>query len=239
MEFPYLPEEEIETAAANLRSEAFGASEATPLPVDLETITYDYLYDQKGVGFRNDRELGSREGERVLGITRPRQRKIFVDAELRAEGPQGRYRFTVAHEIGHWILHQPLYSRDEEQGDLFKNAHEKQDQLISLQRNVFPKANRGQVPPEEWQANRFAVALLIDQERLREEFRARFSTAYVTPGDLDRSPTASGRRRAARSLARKAVGELTPLAELFGLSTQSMAIALEKRGYVRREQTAL
>lgn len=206
MDFPYLPEEEIEAAAAELLSDAFGPSEKISLPVDLEVIAYDYLYDKNGVVFRDDRQLGSYEGDRVLGITQPRQGKIFVDAELKAEGPRGRYRFTVAHEIGHWVLHQPLYARDEDQGHLFENNQGQQDHLISLQRNLFPKADRGRLPPEEWQANRFAVALLIDQDRLREEFRARFNKPYFSPSDLNRSHTAAGRRRVARTLAEKEVG---------------------------------
>lgn len=239
MEFPFLQEEKIKAAAEGLLQQAFGAAEDVSLPVDLDVIAYDHLYDRQDVIFRDDRDLGTQEGDRILGITRPRRRTIFVDSVLKKKGPEGRYRFTVAHEMGHWVLHEPLYSRDEAQGSLFEDDHGQNDALISLERNVFPDANRGRLPPEEWQANRFAIALLLDRERLRNEFRARFDETYVTPQALDEPPTSVGRRRAARRLASQEVGTRRPLTELFGLSVQAMAIALEKRGYVRRAEAAL
>lgn len=239
MDFPFLQEDEIEAAAEGLLQEVFGPAEDVPVPVDLEAIAYDHLYDRQNVTFRDDRELGSEAGDRILGITQPRRRKIFVDFGLKREGPVGRYRFTVAHEMGHWVLHAPLYSRDETQRSLFEGDEERHNELVSLQRNVFPKANRGTLPPEEWQANRFAIALLIDCERLRDEFRARFDRAYVTAQDFDASPTSVGRRRVARRLASQQVGTRRPLNELFGLSAQAMAIALEKRGYARRAEAVL
>lgn len=39
------------------------------------------------------------------------------------------------------------------------------------------------VPREEWQANRFAVALLIDALVLREEYEARFGAGPVVRSD--------------------------------------------------------
>lgn len=239
MDFPYLQEEEIEAAAKDLLGKAFGAAEDVSLPVDLDVIAYDYLYDHEGVAFRDDRRLGAKDGNPILGITQPRGGKIFVDADLKDEGPAGRYRFTVAHEMGHWVLHEPLFARDEAQGSLFEDGHGQDDELVSLERNVFPDVNRGRLPPEEWQANRFAIALLLDRERLRDAFRARFDEAYVTPQDLEEPSTSVGCRRAARRLASREVGTRRPLNELFGLSVQAMAIALEKRGYVRRAEAAL
>lgn len=239
MDFPFLQEDEIEAAAEGLLQEVFGSAEDIPLPVDLEVVAFDHLYDRQNVTFRDDRELGSEAGDRILGVTQPRRRKIFVDSGLKREGPVGRYRFTVAHEMGHWVLHAPLYSRDETQGSLFEGDEERDDELVSLQRNVFPKADRGRLPREEWQANRFAIALLLDRERLREEFRTRFDRASMTPEDFDEPPTAVGCRRVARELATMEVRKQRSLAELFGLSGQAMAIALEKRGYVRRDEAAL
>lgn len=239
MDFPFLQEEEIEAAAEELLQGAFGAAEEVPLPVDLDVVAYDHLYDRQGVVFRDDRELGLDDGDRILGITQPRRQRISIDAVLKRSGPLGRYRFTVAHEMGHWVLHAPLYTRNEDQGSLFEIENEGQDELVSLQRNVFPKANRGRLPREEWQANRFAIALLLDRERLREEFRARFDRAYVTPQDFNEPPTDVGCRRVAQELATREVDAQQPLAALFGLSGQAMAIALEKRGYVRRAEAAL
>jgi len=239
MEFPFLPEDEIDRAAACLLQEVFGGLEAVPLPVDLEAIVYDHLYDREEVAFRDDLELGSRDGDRILGKTEPLTRRILVDVHLKREGPVGRYRFTVAHEVGHWILHRPLFFRDEAQGSLFQDASGRDADLISLQRNVFPGAGRGRLPPEEWQANRFAISLLINPERLRTEFRSRFDRPFVTVAEVCGTSSDAECRALARRLALHEVGEAPPLTRVFGLSAEAMAIALEKRGYVRRDSTAL
>lgn len=238
MEFPYLEEDEIEAAADGLLQEAFGASDAA-LPVDLQVIAYDHLYEKQDVIFRDDVELEAQGGERVLGTTQPHKRRILVDAGLKTEGPEGRYRFTVAHELGHWVLHEPLYARDDGQTSLFDGDSSQDHDLVSLERNVFPVATHGRLPPEEWQANRFAIALLIDRDRLRAGFRRRFGRTHVTMEELDQAATREGRRRVSRRLARKSVEGLPPLKDVFGLSTEAMAIALEKRGYVSGDAEVL
>ena len=56
------------------------------------------------------------------------------------------------------------------------------------------------MPREEWQANRFAVALLIDALVLREEYEARFGAGDVVRSDrLWRRKGQSGGITSARS----------------------------------------
>lgn len=35
---------------------------------------------------------------------------VILDGSLLSKGCEGRLRYTLAHEIGHWVLHQPVYS---------------------------------------------------------------------------------------------------------------------------------
>ena len=83
---------------------AFGGEE---LPVPVESIAEDLL----GLA------VEARELE-VSGMLLPAERRILVNA---AE-PEPRQRFTIAHELGHWICQclegtaQPVYCRAEEVG---------------------------------------------------------------------------------------------------------------------------
>lgn len=231
-EFLFLPEDEIEDAAACIRTRALGNKGDLSYPLDLQALVFDYLYDDQGVGFRDDVDLGRQDGDKVLGKTLPRREMINVDITLKREGPLGRYRFTVAHEIGHWVLHRNLFLKDASQGELFGQEDEEPGELISLHRDVFPAAGRS-LPSEEWQANRFAIALLLDGERLREEFRARFERPFLAAEEIKGDPSPPTRRELSRQAAVRSAENLPPLTEVFGLSREATAIALEERGYVR------
>jgi hypothetical protein len=86
-------------------------------------------------------------------------------------------------------------------------------------------------PTEEWQANRFAVALLLDDHLLQDAFTERFGEPPLPrlENGFKRSPTL---RALSRSIASQRVRGRPPLQDLFGLSAEAMAIALESRGYV-------
>jgi hypothetical protein len=83
----------------------FGAAE---LPVPVESIAEDLL----GLA------VEARELE-VSGMLLPAERRILVNAGE----PQTRQRFTIAHELGHWVCQcvgaespQPVYCRAEDVG---------------------------------------------------------------------------------------------------------------------------
>jgi len=84
-------------------------------------------------------------------------RSITVDKYIQ-EKVGTRYRFTLAHEIGHIQLHGYLYTQFR-----FNNIGE----WISTI-NQMPISERGIV---EWQANEFAGLILVPREVLRDEFK--------------------------------------------------------------------
>jgi Zn-dependent peptidase ImmA (M78 family) len=107
-----------------------------------------------------DADLGlNAAGQRILGsckITAPYM--IRISRELDANGP--RFRFTLAHELGHLELHRDLELEDvgiqggdieDGRGDLFQGRRE-----VHTQRQWL-----------EWQANNFAAALLLPNKMLR------------------------------------------------------------------------
>ena len=232
MEFPYLLESAIEREAVTLLHAVFGGPWRDSAPVDLETIVYDHLSPHENLIFDDEADLSPEDGEVVLGKTLPIRGKILLNRVLK-DGEPGRARFTLAHELGHWVLHRKLFLGRGEMLDLFADSPADDDdyEFVGLNRSVFPASCRpGAVAREEWQANRFAVALLLDSDVLREEFQARFGA-----GVLARS-SAQWRARTIRELAshaaRARVDRRPPLRDVFGLSTEAMAIALESRGHV-------
>lgn len=225
MHYPWLTEREIDLAAERLRLTALGARE--PLAkVPLDDIVFDYLCEAEEMSFDDECELGTQGGDVILGRMYPLRGRVELNRSLKAVGAEGRYRFTLAHEIGHWVLHRPLFLARAGQTDLF--ANDEPEYLVSLARSVFPARGQVAVAPEEWQANRFAVALLIHPELLRGEFVRRFGEPPISV------PATQGAtiRDQAMSLAGQSVRGMAPLWELFGLSRTAMAVALERSGYV-------
>lgn len=234
MQYPYLSPSEIDASAhALLRRALKGDALAKPC-IDLEALVYGYLCEHESMSFTDEEELGWDGEEQVLGRTWPIAGKIEIARCLKEPGEEGRYRFTLAHEIGHWVLHRPLFLAAAERLDLFE-ARERIEVLTSLNRGIFPNGGPRPVPPEEWQANRFAVALLFDGETLRSECRRRFGDAPV-PLRSRRPPVqARSLRELSRRLARAEVNGHPCLCGVFGVSVEAMAIALETRGYVVEE----
>ena len=140
MKYPYLPAKDIERAADGLLARAFGGK--IPVPMDLEAILFDLLAEEEKLAFDDERVLGRKDGDRILGQMWPFRNRIEICASLKdphSKGRRkGRYRFTVSHEIGHWVLHRPLHleSKTRRLHGLFGPA-DAQDRMVSLQRNVF------------------------------------------------------------------------------------------------------
>ncbi len=141
-----------EEAAAALLARAWAADQR--LPIDVKWIAEEH----ERLDVRSGRDLrlvpgapDVRPGNRLSGLLVPNERRIWVD-EQEAEDSEGRKRFTIAHELGHWVLHVdtqacqlPIYCRA--------------DQLDA------PDA-----PDEpENEANRFAAELLMPARLVRDE----------------------------------------------------------------------
>jgi Zn-dependent peptidase ImmA (M78 family) len=143
----------------------FGGAE---IPVPVESIAEDLL------GLRIERSADID----CSGMLVPAERRIVLNAAEapRDERPLRRYRFTIAHELGHWICHvlgrpdpQPTYCR-------VVDLTEAADRTLEREANVFaaellmPEA----VFREAWAASsdvsglaeRFGVSLLAAQWRL-------------------------------------------------------------------------
>ncbi|HET9850931.1 MAG TPA: ImmA/IrrE family metallo-endopeptidase, partial [Candidatus Limnocylindrales bacterium] len=82
--------------AHELRAEFLATYPVPEIPVPVESIAEDLL------GLRiEERDLGE-----CSGVLIPSERLIVVNAaEANGDVPTRRHRFTIAHELGHWICH--------------------------------------------------------------------------------------------------------------------------------------
>jgi hypothetical protein len=119
----------VDPRAHALRARYLAAFGGAEIPVAVEAIAEDLL----GLRVERSSEID------CSGILLPAERKIVLNA---AEAPRDvpplrRFRFTIAHELGHWICHvagaahpQPTYCRSR---DLSEDA----DRALEREANVF------------------------------------------------------------------------------------------------------
>ena len=115
--------------AHELRDRYLATYGGAEIPVPVESIAEDLL----GLRIEED-DLGE-----CSGMLIPAERLIVVNASeaMSGETPTRRHRFTIAHELGHWICHargaedaQPSYCRSQ---DVSQDTH----RAIEREANVF------------------------------------------------------------------------------------------------------
>jgi len=135
-----------------------GKALRNPVPVDdiLEThlgLSLDFDNLQKMLGIPD-----------VLGALWVDKREVFIDQSLDPyEYPdmEGRYHFSVGHEIGHWCLHRPYLANAGTQADMFTDG-EPQPAVICRTSQAKERI--------ELQADRFAACLLMPSRLVQKCF---------------------------------------------------------------------
>lgn len=224
----FLEDQEFEEAAALMLAEYgnhHGQVAAPPVPID--DIVEGHL---KLVIEIRDLRAEYPEGD-VLGAIYFNEKKIVVDQSLVPEdfpAMLGRYRFTLAHELGHWRLHRHLYLRRANERSLFPDCPSGPNHVLRSR----------QYDPKEVQANRFASCLLMPKEMLKREWFAwRGSMDRVYLDDLrarqQQILAAEIFRKASPNMGDEAIENALfehaarPLAEKFEVSPEAMRIRLE------------
>jgi Zn-dependent peptidase ImmA (M78 family) len=135
--------EDIELAAETLLEEYRITSKRERFPILVENIAEQFL------GYNIDiTNEGLFSNPQLLGGISFETDTIFVNASI--EDHEGRYNFTIAHEIGHHVLHK----------EIFSNSLVSKNQILC--REVSTK------PLVEQQADRFAAALLMPRKDMIE-----------------------------------------------------------------------
>ena len=106
-------------------------------------------------------------------------KEITVDQGI-LEKVQSRYRFSLAHEVGHIVLHAQYY-----EGVSYSTTDEFKDFQNNIAQTEYDKL--------EWQAGFFARVLLVPTEKLIEQFNAGCEliarSGYKNIDDLRNAPT--------------------------------------------------
>jgi hypothetical protein len=221
---PWLRDENIEAEAETLFAlwqKAHGEVSEPPVPVD------EMIELQLNLRYEID-DLQKRFGHGdVLGAIWFKEQLIRVDRSLDpVEHPRmlGRYRFTLAHEIGHWQLHRKVFLRDETQMSLTSAA----DAPAFVCRSTDQAR-------EEVQANMFAAFLLMPRDLIRRAWiKWRGTDDVVCVLDLA-APTLSGGVKAQQDAAMQRFSK--PFAEQFHVSAEAMSYRLEALGLLTRDRS--
>lgn len=144
------------------------------------------------------------------------QRIIEVDAFLSQDlktiavdeavynGRQRRYRFSLAHELGHLVLHKDIYK------ELSSNS------IVDWKKNIQRLPDK-EYSLLEWQAQNFAGLLLIPPEELAREVKRVLATLVKNGNEAESWPYLIA----------------AELADAFDVSPKSVEIRIEKDGLLK------
>lgn len=162
-------------------ADASGTSVTYPLDddtletlVDFLTETFDQSADTSSYGLDIDGFTVFKRNEKP---------SVVLNQDLSDPRYRARRRFTIAHELGHVVLHQPLYDRDDKQLDLL--VQEEPVPVYCAKRDIDRSVDWC-----EWQAGYFAGALLMPKrlvhERLHKEDAALLDPARLGSAAAER-----------------------------------------------------
>jgi IrrE N-terminal-like domain len=140
------------------------------LPVPIETLADSHY----GLLVREHPDLceliGIPAQGHVSGLLMPATREIWINAGEAARAPNRR-RFTIGHELGHWVLHCDLGARDG--GAVHCRDSTMREEGAVVDRDGSPHlADLAEYPPPELDANQFGAALLMPAALVAAERRA-------------------------------------------------------------------
>lgn len=166
MAVPYLRYEEIVRRADEVYRQHNGTDE---IPVDIEKII--------DVGYRIDiyPSPGLMDRFQIDAYISRDLQEIHVDKRIYEQRPPNRYRFSLAHEFAHLILHADIY-----QSMAFNTPQEWKEAMTALAAEDYDWL--------EWHANAFAGLLLVPPHHLAAEagaLRQQISQAGVDPDKME------------------------------------------------------
>ena len=237
LKLPFLKDQDFEDEAALLLAEygkQHGAVSAPPVPID-EIVE---LHLGLRLEFNDMQQIFGVDD--VHGALWVNQMRVGIDHRLDpAANPAmlGRYRFTLAHEAGHWRLHRQLFKRAANQLQLLPASSERPEYIC----------RSSDSEPIEYQANRFASCVLMPRDLLRrcwEEWRGNADPIFLDEllAKQQQILTAEVLRRGGIQPSENSIDNLLlehaarPLATKFEVSPEAMRIRLEGIGLLLRKR---
>lgn len=138
---PYISKEDIEDRVNHIVDDIRRQYSVFNMLLTTDDIK-SYLLDVVGYTLVDDLNLGySSSKQEVLGSINYRLKNIYVSKSL--DSNNGRKRFTIAHEIGHLILHEEIFNQNGEFYDEYDSYFDNDDQVVDgisrmeRQSNIF------------------------------------------------------------------------------------------------------
>lgn len=153
---PFLAKPKIESIVMELLGKyARWKGEEIKPPIDVDEIVEGYLeLDFEVTDLKEVVGIGD-----VLGATWFDDKRVCIDSAL--EDQEGRFAFTVAHEIGHWQMHRPIIEMEKVTLPLFAGKPGEDPRPALVCRTQAKKQ------PAEIQADLFAARLLMPAREIR------------------------------------------------------------------------
>lgn len=146
---PFIPKEEAWRKADEIRQKYWPSGD---IPVEIELLLYP-------LGLKLDLHHSIKESGDVDALLLGDLKTIIVDYEdYMNDRMQNRIRFSIAHELGHFVLHRGLFK------EITHNSIRDWIDFIHL----IPEAEYSYI---EQQAYEFAGRLLVPSDRLEKEFQ--------------------------------------------------------------------
>jgi hypothetical protein len=215
MKVRFLKVEQIEAAVAELlRNFCRKRNCALTAPVPVEDILEKHLKVK----------LEIKDLVKLLGVSDVLGAAWFdlgvVRVDERIVDQEGRYSFTLSHELGHWILHRPQVEAERIAPTLFGGSA---DGPAVVCRTSEKKA------PAEWQADQFAARLLMPTRLVRDAFTAACGNAAVEIDGLSKRRDDA----AVQSRWREVAATVIDSGKFSNVSNEAMRYRLSDLGLVR------
>ena len=214
----FIPAHEIESKAMDVLA-AFAQKYNLPItaPVPIEDIL-DCLYDVtiEAADLRAKYHSDDVLAEFLVGRNR---KVILIDQTIHPEfnaDMDGRYRFTLGHETGHWILHQHLLTSVNTD-----NLFDEELKPVSVYRTSCKE-------PKEIQADMFSGYILMPKDLILQEWEVKFGPDHGPENVYEEIHNKSERFQTKPENIR--CGLAREFAVKFKVSAQTMQIRLRDMG---------
>lgn len=167
----------------------------------------------------------------VLGALWADRREVFIDQSLEPEEHpemEGRYHFSVGHEIGHWRLHRQYLTNAAGQLAMFTDSQPEP--------TVICRASQSK-ERIEWQADWFSSCFLMPRQCVLDVWSGRFGSLkpFVYVGMAEQNWTRLT-VRGTKPIGIESVAR--EFALMFRVSIQAMGIRLQNLGLLRIDHPA-
>jgi hypothetical protein len=214
----FIPEYEIEAAAQDVLATYQKKHGLITERVPIDNIVERHL----GIHLESFDDTHLPEGFQnlVLGYIDLRNQSIGIHESLFPEisGNDGRYHFTLAHEVGHFILHRDEIFAEEGHFGCFEQEDAPRD-----------------LSPMEWQADCFAGHLLMPEMMVRRYWKARTKSENpLTPEQIARRFNMKTREKCCQDVLVWLY--IRRIADRMGVSAQALSIRLKRMGLIANSE---